>query len=555
MPSLGQKLTKADLAAAAALLVTKERGESPLAVYRHGPTAMACHRAQSRFRLVEGSTGTGKTELQAAEIGWMMTGTHPYRKNVSGQKFALFTPTRDQAHLIWRERLLGANIRPMVDPNSCGYIPYWEIKRTPKGYLDVSWDSSNGKPVPVVIRMKNGNELYLRWHGDPNIWKRFSGVEWYCAFIDEPGDRLADIMDEIICRFRRAYQDYPEEGGWVLYTGTDTLACAVMQEWRQRAVANPDKYAHFVLPPGENPRISKAAMMQVAEGLSEDGASVRVHATANAGDLRKILPQYDPKIHIAKEAYQPGTKDNIIVSYDPGVNIDDTGILFAYQGEENPMRINLFRFWAQRGMSTGDEAQVIKDTLAGRKILFMTYDQSGAGHKEKGTGTTIIQQLLESLQDPSIWVLGKPTLRKPKWQIMPGVKRLITYLSPPASISHEPLIRLDPPTAWNGLQKLSFQLMTYRRKREATKLTTGHIVEKDNEGPDTLRYIVTCSPIWQDHGPNMPGFRAPPPIVTDHDAWVKEQKEKAEALFARRNEIRRGYAARAAMMRSNAVGL
>jgi hypothetical protein len=206
-------------------------------------------------------------------------------------------------------------------------------------------------------------------------------------------------------------------------------------------------------------------------------------------------------------------------------------------------------------MSTGDESQVIKDTLAGRKILFMTYDQSGAGHKEKGTGTTIIQQLMEGLQDPSIWVLGKPTLRKPKWQIMPGVKRLITYLAPPASISPEPLIRLDPPTAWNGLQKLSFQLLTYRRKREATKLTTGHIVEKDNEGPDTLRYIVTCSPIWQDHGPNVPGFKSPPPAITDHDMWVKEQKEKANALFARRNEIRRGYLARAAMLRSRAAGL
>lgn len=488
----------------ALLLERRRRMRHKLNNYQPGATALLAHQSNAPRKLVTGPSRGGKSYSTGQDIGWSVTATHPYKPNITGERMFLFCLSRAQANLVWRPMLLGKDSRPGVVCDD-GFIPPWEIAVTPRGKPDVSWDHNNGMYVPKSLRMRNGNELSLWWHGDPNAWQRFQGIPFLRGWIDECGDHTDNLVQEIGSRFMDCMSKYGSDACYAWWAATDTTANEQYAQWMDRGLDPDDAlYEAFILKPGENPGITnEARAITAATMLNQEDADVRVWGTRTRGDDKRILTTFSRVKHIRSEPYMPSDRDNLILAYDPGLK-DDTGILFAYVGPHNVRQLNIVNFWTIKDASVKGECEYVKEWLRGRKIRFIAYDKNSCLRKEKGLGMNLLAQLKEHLNEPEIWHDGEMHFKPPKGQIPAGIKRCMSYLEPPESVSTEPLIMIDPPTPENGLNKFCNELQQYRLRATASncELRSHNIYPKNNEGPDLLRYLVMCSPVWQDLGIN-----------------------------------------------------
>jgi len=489
---------------------------------------------------------TGKTHLAAIDISLSLSAIHKYRPNVTGQKFVLFVPSRDQAYDVWRPRLLGKGAAP-TSLGSGGVLALWDMKVKSSGRPEISWTYAGGKPVPTAIMMKNGNELRIRWSGS-NANKRFAGDEYYAAWIDEPGNDMEATLDELVPRFRTALTQFPDHGGRIVWPATDVEGSEAMATWRERA-ADPEqagRYEVVNLTHEDNPAVSIEAQIEIAEGLSEEGRAIRVDGTQHGGASRIVYPMFQKSLHVANTPYIPGETDNVVVAYDPGIVGDDTGLLFSSLCPENPAVYHLWHFLAKAGMTISEEVAAIKQVLGGRLMRAFIYDPHMTTRIEKGTGKSILTQLFEAgLSDRSLWAGGRVNAVKPKMKsksIAPSIKRVKSYLKPDPLVSACPLISLDPPNEHNGLRKFVRDITMTRLKKgfSGVEITATAINQKNQEAHDTLRMLCVTGFQHRDLGRNMSVSQAAHKISNDDEEARRVERQRIRALtHSMRNEMDR----------------
>lgn len=542
-----QRIPRERLAGLERLRELNARKDHPLTTFFMGPNARRVFASPARYILVEGPNGTGKTHVAAVDLSWTAIGKHPFRPKVTGEKLVLFVPSRDQAYDVWRPRLLGKGASPTQEGEG-GLLPAWEIARRKTGRLDIAWTNADGKRAPVSIVMKNGNEIRIRWHGSANIEKRFAGDQYYAGWVDEPGGDMETVLDELVPRFRKALTDYPDHGGRIVWPATDIDGSQMMEEWRERA-ADPTQHGRYEvihLTHADNPSISLAAHLEIAEGLSEHGRAIRVDGTEHGGSRRRVYPHFSTDQHVRATTYVPGEYDNVIVSYDPGITIDDTGLLFSFLGPDNPYCLNVWHFHAERGMTIEQEVAVIRRVLAGRRMRAFLFDPHMTTRKEKGAGKSILAQLLDAgLKDKELWVNGRPNPVKPKMKgrsIAPSIKRVQSYLAPPKDMSEVPLVQIDPPTPENGLKGFIRGIRTTMFKKGAKAITAAAIEQAKQEANDCLRMQCAAGFQFLNMGPNMSLAQKRSVIETDVEAQRAEARARARRQTREMVQERRAFA-------------
>lgn len=518
------RLTDAQRKAARELF---RRRKDPLSLYRPSGPQEACFRSEALYRAITGVNRGGKTFHAMIEAAHMLRGTHPYRQNGRGLSGVVAVPSRKQASLTQGKYLLKKS------GMKGDYLPDYirDIPLLRPDEVDVSWDRASTPHCPrLITHKKTRNELHVILSASGRPDELLQGMSFDFAFIDETAGSQA-FIDELFPRLL-------DNDGWLLWTVTQTKVNMAMESYLSRCRDPEQKdYAVFIAGEGDNPAVSRESRDRMADALSKSAADIRMRGTSSALGEVLIFPpiELNPKMYIRDEPYVPQLYDNIIVSYDPGVD-HPTGLLFAYLTRDEQHRVRPFHFICQSQMSVSTEAEMVLQVLNGRKIAMFSYDPHGATRRDKGTGKSAMQLLADHLSDRSIWAEGRPVWVRPKGGHRDGIAAVREFLEPHVKRSPVPLIEIDKPTVENGLHTFIAQLRAYRGREDLEFTGPSGVVKKNDEGPDCLRYMVMANPCWRDFGPNMEmGYSAPifKPNLETTERNPTDAKTKKSANIAR----------------------
>ena len=121
MPSLN------DRQAAVLAELLKRKKDDGLTYYDADPTQDAFLMCQTLYSMITAENRGGKSTVGAVDIRYTLEGTHPHRPNYEGGVYALFVPSRRQADLTWRKKLI-EDCELMGAPPGKPFIPSHLIK-------------------------------------------------------------------------------------------------------------------------------------------------------------------------------------------------------------------------------------------------------------------------------------------------------------------------------------------------------------------------------------------------------------------------------------------
>lgn len=490
----------------------------PVFNYKPRPTQKRCLYSKSRYRWIGGPNRGGKTGHVSIELAMCARQMHPIRTVRSRPvSYLVLAPRREQLQDPWEKKLLkdcefrGFAGRPM--------IPDWEIE-------DVRYTHGAGAPTVKQIDMKNGHTLRFGISGTIDAWKGRQGQALAGIFPDESESNM-QMMEEWYARLLDANDD-PDlvrecGGGMILWGATQTTANQGLTRFIELC-DNPDLEAvdweSFRIPPEESV-ISVAERERLKIAFDEDGYNVRMLGTAAFADRLLIYGrQWSEHRHMLSADYKIHDSDNIYIAYDPGgagKESHDTGILFAAVNKDEPRKINVWRYVRLNRTTLGYDVSLMAKILKGRPIEALIPDPA-INKTEKGTGRSLRQQLREEM------VKHKIVCHRGLVHVLnrhdPGIKRVQTYLE-------RDLIAISP-SRESGCQILRGQLVSYRSNEENVYHGANGVVKIDDEGPDTIRYLVQAKPFWINRpcgkalwqGDDLP----PPPPAEEPELLTADQE-------------------------------
>ncbi len=178
-----------------------------LALYRPLPAVECFHASMAKFRVVDGSNRSGKTNAGAAEATRMLCGVDPYDKYVRQNGMALivgldrdhlalmwakcaepgaFSKIRDEHTNLWRAVRPDPDDPLHLDPYDLAYCEKWRDAPPllPERLIkSIVWEEA-GKKVPRVVRFTTGWESWWR----SSMGKSPQGAHLNGAWIDEQID-------------------------------------------------------------------------------------------------------------------------------------------------------------------------------------------------------------------------------------------------------------------------------------------------------------------------------------------------------------------------------
>lgn len=455
---------------------------------RLGPTQRDFLFSSARYRHITGGNRTGKTAIGLTDAALILRGKHPVRKFPGPVRWLFLTESRAQASQVVGRKLFEKSEFPG---------PMHDLPLIPEREIEKLSTLSVGLTVPYTLKMKNGSEAMFAWSGVDATWKRIQGIEFDGANLDEDAG-TPELLREIYGRLlvSRGAADKPF-GGMITWHATPTTGSEALRDFRNHC-ENPDfpDYVTFHIKAGENPAVSAEALGAFREQLGEKHFAVRGTGTKSATDLVAIYgDQWDDAKHIRKEDYVPTDDDCLWASIDPGF-AHPAGILLSCLTRDDPNQIKILEYHDVRGRSMADWLKIVADWLDGRWLDGMVLDR--ASYKTEYTGKSVFNQIRDLIADPNTGIKLRSPLMTGRNRHWDGISRVRQYLKPHDRA--EPLLVVNPNGLGCGL--FANQMKSYRG-RASTKFTgEGGVVKKDDEGPDTCRYLITCSPTWVNNGPN-----------------------------------------------------
>jgi hypothetical protein len=503
-PRRSRKLTRAPTAAEAnAELARREAADllDPVKQYKPGPTASRCRDSQKLYRLINGGNQVGKTAYAVWECASILRGIHPAKPSYGPVTLLVVIPSRQQAVALWGKRLLEASQMP-GELGSKPYLPPEDVEK-------VFWNYSGSGKAPGRILMKNGSEVYFAWAGDDAMWERIQGLKLDYIIRDEAvGNKK--LGPELIMRLVAVQSDpsRPWAGG-ILWVGTPTLDNEEYDEFQKRCREGKPGYEEFFIQPHENPAVSMLVREAARDTMDEDDQAVRLDGGASAVDRNKIFRrQWSDERHVAKVDYEPGITDNLWITFDPGMG-HPAGTLYAALNEEAPKTLRIVKFAAVRNMPLHYHIAQMAEWLDGRFVEGVVLDP--ASLKRESSGKSIYTQFEELLfgENPPFKTFGLYLGRNRHWD---GINQVWRYLDPePGNPMAPPLVLVNPTSPGCGL--FAYQMKSYRGREETKYTGPQGVVKKNDEGPDTLRYLITKDPTYVFRGVNACRNGAQAPYV------------------------------------------
>lgn len=464
------------------------------------------------YVLVTTANQGGKTTGAVAECAALLRGIHPYKPWFGPVSILVMVPSRAQAAGIWGKRLLQASdlrrtvttgAGETVDLSKLPFIPASEIALNVRGQPQIVWAYSPQGKYPGYVKFKNGSELRIGLSGDPKSWQRVQGFPYDAIFRDEAVGN-EDLNDELLARLLVAQTAVREGsrpwGGLIRWVATETLVSPEFTAFRKRCDANEPDHATFWMDPNENPAVSAAVRNSMRTAMSSEAAAIRLDGLQGATDNILIYRgQWNSHRHILAEDYEPGPLDNLWISFDPGWD-HPYGILCCCISPEAPMQIKVVRFYNATHQTLDQCVTRMQEWLDGRILEGLICDPA-TKRTDYNRGESYAVQLENTLEKCRIRIVrGLQFGRNVYEDTIPLVQR---YLDPdPGNPSAVPMLVVNPTSP--GCGAFVDQMMSYRKKVGSMDAKRHYSVyAKNNEGPDTVRYLISRQPGWCTREPNI----------------------------------------------------
>jgi len=471
-----------------AAILKKRFATDPLNFYVPTKTQAACLASLALNRVIEGPNQSGKTNHAVFECGMYARGRHPTRPNFGPVSILVIAPSRNQLAGLWRQRLIvGCQLPGKV--GAMPIIPKREISR-------INEVPFSGGRAPGLIELHNGSKIYFMISGDTQSWKRVQGFQFDAIIRDEAVGN-SDLGDELPPRLgtaRTAAADGSKPGaGWILWSATPTLVNDEFFEYRRRCKENVDGVSqYFAIDPSENPAFSMAVRDQMAKGMSDKAASIRIYGTTSAGDTELIFgKQFSQERHILKVDYEPQPEDNLWVSIDPGGaggSSHPFGMLFAAITSQEPDQLKLVDYFQTDGQTFTNNLKIVADWCGGRVLEALVSDPNGINKTDPFLGCSIESLVYQTME--KFGIIARGGILHGSNSHRSTLAQVQEWFDPiPDDPTAIPRIVINP-----RCKLLITQLQNYRGRPETAYTGANGVIKRNDEGPDTLRYLVTKNP-------------------------------------------------------------
>ena len=505
-----------------AALRKKRFDVDPLNFYEPTPAQFACLQSDAIYRAIEGPNQSGKTNHAVFECGMYVRGRHPTRPWFGPVNVLVIAPSRSQLSGIWRQRLLvGCQLPGRIGAHPI--IPKHEV-------LKVHEVPFGGGRAPGLIEMKNGSKIYFMISGDTQSWKRVQGFQFDAIVRDEAvgNENLGEeLQPRLGTAQTAAAAGLKPMAGWVLWAATPTLVNTEFFEFRRLAKeGHGGIYAHFFIPPGENPAFSMEIRNRMASAMSDKAAKIRMYGTQSAGDTELIYGnQFSQERHVLAENYDPSDDDTLWVSMDPGgagSSSHPFGVLFGVFTPRQPDQLKIVDYFQTEGQTFPNNLKIIAAWLDGRTAEAIVTDPNGVNKTDAFLGSSIESQVLQCMEDLKIQTYGG--LLHGSNRHRDTIAQVQAWLDPdPDNRELPPRIVINP-----RCKLLITQILNYRGRPETAFTGANGVIKRNDEGPDTLRYLITKDPAYRKRAKHLRKAERP----AAQSALTPEQLEHEARLRA-----------------------
>lgn len=289
-----------------------------LRLYRPLPHLEPFHAANCKWRIIDGSNRSSKSQSGACEVSRAWCGCDPYDKYIRRNGNSLVVGLRLQhIEMLWRKCAqpgsfkiirdehsgLYRSVRP--DPNDSLHLdPYDQANKEkwkdapplipPRMIAKIAWED-RGKGIPAFVQFKTGwRALFCSSDSKPP-----QGDHYHLVLFDEELVNQGFINEAI--RGLVALDEIPKHCPKGIWTATAQTANPELLEFREQSDGGSESIRAFQALIADNPYVSDEEKQAFHDVLSEDDRDVRYYGKyALAG--RRCYPTYDPQgIH----GYEP----------------------------------------------------------------------------------------------------------------------------------------------------------------------------------------------------------------------------------------------------------
>lgn len=510
-------------------ILEKWKKEDPVLHYEAPETLRRASECKSRYICVRAVNQIGKTAwLQYVTASVLRGKNKNWVSNGRPISILLVVPKRAQAAEVWGKRLLD-KCELYGEIGKHPWIPKREIDHVFKAH------SPNG-PYPGKILMKNGSQLVTILSGDPNSWKGLEGMTFDMVIRDEVAgnENLGDeIQPRLLASRTRAMDGISPWGGIVIWAATETKHNDEWLEFRKKCEEGVKDHISFTPRPEEAAKyISMEAREEMRRSMSAKSFRIRGDGSLTASEAVSIFAeQWNDERHMLKQDYVLKDTDNVWVGWDPGTD-HPTGIVIGVVTKEEPTQIKIIKCWEYCDQTVQYDVECLHNYLLGRKIAGFVYDWQ-AKVRLKHT-TSLLHALIKAMEDRKYIPIAGYIAADKRVEI--GIDTVKTMLDPDIyNKSTKPNLVFNS-SEESGCQLLRNEIIGYH-KSEATALSKGKIVKKNDDALDALRYLCRAFPAWTESykcGPAIyaPQINAEPAMVTK-DLSLQTEDQKRSALAAR----------------------
>ena len=507
---------------AAKVVMAERRAKDPIYQVRLTSTQEAFVASKTRYKLLSSVNRGGKTSCISFKLARTVRRLDPVWSVPAEVKgiYCIFAPRRDQIVDPWYKKLcVGSEFKGGPWENE-PLIPEREIKK-------VYYTHGGGKPTPKVIELHNGHAIWCGVSGDKHAWEGLEGKGMVLGIALDESAGTQQLIDECMVRLLDAHSHPMVKsacgGGWLDWGATETKLNEAFSAFRAKAQDDQcADYAEFVIPPDENPAIDPAEREKYKQVLSEDVYNTRMAGEGGALDSLLLYPQYDDETHWCDEPYEVTDDDTIFVGWDPGVNV--SGHVYMAFNKHEPRVGHVFAARELKRATLHAEAQVMRQTILGRRIEWLAYDQA-ARKIEKTSGSSAIWQLQVELKKAGVSMhMGTTKGRSNYSDGVPVVRQL---LNDRRIILHK------------GAEILRAQFKSIHFTAKGGELREDNIQKGNDHCIDSLRYLCSTGPCWRQR-PRNPArlnpdggmmFEPDPATPSEEDFNIREQM-RVSKLYA-----------------------
>lgn len=506
---------------AKSLLLRRKR--EALRHYAPLPGQLAFHRSRAQTRIVGGSNQSGKSQAAAAEVAWILTGTHPFHGHLPKTDGLLYAVGYDEKHiqnLMWPKLAHEGAIRLIKDERNgewrdwrpwqeydvayrektapaAPFLPEREIK-------EVSWHSKKDD-CPSIVRMKNGWILHLfTSKGYPQ-----KGTQIHAYWIDEEVEKDGWYA-ELQARSMRF-------GGMGFWSATPEISTPQFFRLFQQAGKQQENLAapvveKFWLQLDDNPYITDEQKAAFKASLPERLVRVKYYGEfAIAGLL--VYPEFSRKLHCVQAHVIPPNWTRYMV-VDPGVSV--CAVLFAAVPPEG-QEVHIYKELYIKRCSASIFGHEVAQAMGEYRKAFETFiiDYRMGRQTELGSGKTVVRHYSDALDEHGIacratgsnFIAGNADIQAREESLRSWLE-----INPRTK---NPVLRIHEQACPNLLWEMDQQFYD----KSKGEVTDKKRLDKDN-------HIVTCLEYLASYDP---GYHAPPTLEefdNDIEVYLQEKRER-----------------------------